>query len=442
MIVGAGGGEDAPARDAGDLAAGREPAARDLAAPNLTPPPGNPRFPLFDSLRAIAALSVFLGHTVTGTYSLGGHPDLFVFAVQVANQGVAIFFLISGFLLYRPFLVARRGGRGGWAPNLTDFARRRVLRIVPAYWVALTLFIVLGFVSGVTSHNWPTFYGFGQIYSAGTIGDGIGAAWTLCIEITFYAALPVLAWMAARLDARLGGGRMSLRGDVVLLVVLSIGSLAFRAHYSAFADFATISTLPGKFVWFALGMGLAIASVSAAPDGDPDGDHPRALRAVVRRPEIFWIAAALTTALLYVLTRHSSSSATQVVAYVLYGLVSLFVLLPGVFGDTAGGAPRTILRLRALAWIGLISYSFYLYHTIVIEQVNRRVHTTSATVRYLVVFAISAVLSIAAAAASYYIVERPMMRLRGPRRSGAPRGGTPTPRARRLQDRSRPRSRI
>jgi len=137
---------------------------------------------------------VFLGHTVTGTYSYPQHPMLFLTAAQLADQGVAIFFLISGFLLFRPFLAARRSGR---TLRLRDFYRRRALRIVPAYWVALTLFIVFGFVSGVTAHNWWIFYGFAQIYCLGTIGHGIGVAWTLCIEVTFYAALPAFAFAAA-----------------------------------------------------------------------------------------------------------------------------------------------------------------------------------------------------------------------------------------------------
>jgi peptidoglycan/LPS O-acetylase OafA/YrhL len=366
------------------------------AAPNLTPPPGNPRFPLFDSLRAIAALSVFLGHTVTGTLLFAQHPHLFVVGAEAADQGVAIFFLISGFLLYRPFLVARRGGR---KMRLTDFAWRRTLRIVPAYWVALSLFVVTGFVSGVTAHNWWIFYGFGQTYSSTTISSGIGAGWTLCVEVTFYVFLPFFAAAAARLSH----GRLSVRGDVVLLIVLSIASLAFRAKYNSPADFATVASLPGTFVWFALGMGLAIASVSV--EGRPD--RWRLTRAVAERPVPFWVAAALGSVLLYELVHRNPTDAEKLIGHALYGLIALCILLPGVFGDSAGGAPRRVLRLRTLAWVGLISYSFYLYHTIVIDQVVKHVSH-----QYVLVLVISAALTGAVAAASYYVVERPMMRLR------------------------------
>src|SRR5437016_2614913 len=100
-------------------------------APNLAPPPDNPRFPLFDGLRAVAALSVFAGHTVTGTYAYADHHDLFLLAAKLADQGVAIFFVISGFLLYRPFVTARADGR---RLRLGGYAARRLARIVPAYW--------------------------------------------------------------------------------------------------------------------------------------------------------------------------------------------------------------------------------------------------------------------------------------------------------------------
>ena len=53
------------------------------------------------------------------------------------NVGVALFFLISGFLLYRPYALALV--HGSEPPRLAAYAKRRFLRIVPAYWVALTL---------------------------------------------------------------------------------------------------------------------------------------------------------------------------------------------------------------------------------------------------------------------------------------------------------------
>lgn len=380
-------------------------------APNLAPPPGNPRFPLFDGLRAIAALSVFLGHTVTETYSLTAHRNLFLAAVQLADQGVAIFFAISGFLLYRPFVAARFRGR---PLSLRGFAERRALRIIPAYWFALTLFLATGLVSGVTAHNWWIFYGFGQIYSANTIGHGIGVAWTLCIEVTFYIALPILAAVAARLTR----GRRSVRWDCGLLIILAAASLAFRAHFHQFAQFAVVSTLPGTFFWFAVGMGLGAISV-AWEDRPPQSSTSRF---VAGRLALFWALAAGLSLIQYRLFRVQPSVAIQLATHLLYGLIALSLVLPGVFGDGRAGVVRRLLALPALAWIGLISYAFYLYHTIVIAEINKLVSAQHLPARYVVVLIVSGALSCACAAASYYLLERPVMRLgRASRRA---RGGS------------------
>jgi peptidoglycan/LPS O-acetylase OafA/YrhL len=389
------------------------------AAPNLAPPPGNPRFPLFDALRAIAALSVFLGHTATETLSLFQYRTILPIAAQVAYQGVAIFFLISGFLLYRPMLVARRSGR---SLGVLGFAWRRVLRIVPAYWAALTVLIATGLVSGVTGHNWWIYYGFAQVYSSHTNG-GIGVAWTLCIEVTFYAALPFFALAAARLGRRAD----SVRGDVALLVILAAASLAFRAHFHSFSDLNTLLTLPGSFCWFALGMALAVASVTS--ERRPEGSV--LARVVTARPTVFWAAAIAASVLLYEVARGSQSILVGLLAYLLYGIVALLLLLPGVFGDTAGGLARRVLRLRALAWIGLVSYGFYLYHSIVIAQLNELAVEHHLPSRYLLVLIGSFAVTCVCAAASYYLLERPIMRLGrrsfGPRPTSGPQSRVQAP---------------
>ncbi len=109
------------------------------ASPALQPPAGNERFPLVDGLRAIAALSVVVYHVglVSGLNEGGGGAH---YAFQRLNVGVTLFFVISGFLLYRPYVNARL--RGTPRPTARQFFRRRLLRIVPAYWAALAILVV------------------------------------------------------------------------------------------------------------------------------------------------------------------------------------------------------------------------------------------------------------------------------------------------------------
>jgi len=144
------------------------------------------RFPLFNSLRAIAALTIFAYHVAFALGFLGGRT-LSPWLAQL-NVGVPIFFLISGFLLYRPFAQARFDRVR--MPAIGGYTVRRVLRIVPAYWLALTVISLWLGLDGIFSpRGVGTYYGFFQVYNYSTVTGGIGQAWTIDVEITFYALL-------------------------------------------------------------------------------------------------------------------------------------------------------------------------------------------------------------------------------------------------------------
>jgi peptidoglycan/LPS O-acetylase OafA/YrhL len=114
-------------------------APSDGPSPAVAPPPGNPRFALFDSLRGLAAIAILTFHV----FSLTGAMDKPVVGDTVAVLGprsLILFFVISGFLLYRPYVAARADGRPG--PRMSRYLRRRALRIIPAYWLALTVLAI------------------------------------------------------------------------------------------------------------------------------------------------------------------------------------------------------------------------------------------------------------------------------------------------------------
>ncbi len=159
------------------------------------PPAGGSRFPCFDGLRAIAALAVLTFH-VTGILDSQGILSAPHWVTNALSRlglfGVGSFFVISGFLLYRPFAVAALTGTP--SPAWFPFWKRRFFRIYPAYWVALAVAVFVlgqgGFVSVVhgTAH-----FAMIQNYRAGFIGGGLTVAWTLGIEISFYIVLPFVA---------------------------------------------------------------------------------------------------------------------------------------------------------------------------------------------------------------------------------------------------------
>ena len=124
-------------------------------SPAVAPPPGNPRFELFEGLRAVALLAVLVFHVcaISGAINDRVLGDA---AAMLGNQGPILFFVISGFLLYRPFVAARAAGVP--APSIARYARRRILRIVPAYWLALTILAIWPGVVGAFSGDWWRYY--------------------------------------------------------------------------------------------------------------------------------------------------------------------------------------------------------------------------------------------------------------------------------------------
>jgi peptidoglycan/LPS O-acetylase OafA/YrhL len=396
-------------------------------SPGLQPPPGNPRFPLFDGLRALAATGVLLFHAA----EFGGHLGFGVggrFAEVAGGESVILFFAISGFLLYRPYVLARARARG--APATAVYARRRALRILPAYWVALTLLAIFPGIFGAFSGNWWRYYGYSQIYTERTLGGGIASAWTLGVEVTFYIALPIWAFAARRLP-----GRHWLRNELLALGLIGgFGGLVQLAASRQHVSSLIAVSLAGEILWLAIGMAFAVVSV-AAQQGDPVIER---LGGVIRRHgSACWAAAVLVYAALMVLVprgglfgliaiggapqpllKTAGKLALQAV------LVSLLVA-PAVFAsEERRGVPARLLSWRPVVWICVISYSFYLYHFTIVELIatpGRRgsfsapglnlvghLHTMPSSV----LFVLSFVATAAVGAVSYRFVELPFLRLK------------------------------
>ena len=363
-----------------------------------------PRFPLFDSLRAIAALAIF-GYHLAFTFGWFSGEPLSPWFAQL-NVGVPIFFVISGFLLYRPFVRARVLGTP--RPALGPYALRRFLRIVPAYWVALALIAVwLGETSEVFSPGGVlTYFGFAQSYRVDTFAGGIGQAWTLNVEILFYALLPLWAWLAAHVvRARPVGGEL---GALVLLVAVGVGWKVVLLLVTSPQDrgaLVAIAALPGWLDVFAVGMGIAVVSVWAH---ERRGRHP-VIEQIDRRPWIAWAVALGAFALLGVTDELGDRSAQLLVEHGLKALVAAGLVLPAVFGDPARGWVRRILGAPPLLWIGLVSYGFYLWHVAVIDKLARA--GLRGEVGWLGLSAAALAGSLAIAAVSWYLLERPILRL-------------------------------
>lgn len=398
-------------------AVARAPApAGGRADPVVAPPPGNPRFPHVDALRAIAALSILVYHTA---YSAGATGAWYGPAVGRLEIGVALFFAISGFLLYRPFFAAHHAGAP--AIRARDYLRRRVLRIVPAYWLALTVLAIYPGLVGVFTGDWWIYYGFGQIYQLDTFVNGIPQAWTLCVEVSFYLALPFYA-LAMRALCRGRSRRAVVTVELSALALLALASLAFRTLAIASGPTVVFSWLPGMFGWFAPGMALAVISVVLH---GRDRQWPP-VAAVARHPGLVWLAAGVAFALLALTvsaplptgTIYTEGESFRI--YVLSAVVAVLVLLPAVAGAGQGGWPRRLLMLPWLAWLGLISYGIFLWHhTLMSWLVGQDVMEWVPGSGFVVLTLLTVVLAVICAAGSYYLVERPLLRFKDRRRRRA-----------------------
>jgi peptidoglycan/LPS O-acetylase OafA/YrhL len=364
------------------------------------------RFPLVDSLRAIAALSILFFH-LAGFSGAFGVPILADLSLRLP-VGVTLFFLISGFLLYRPFVAARIDGRS--MPALGPYAWRRFLRIVPAYWAALT---VVGLLVKDSVWDRPfVYYGFAQVYTVHDSLGGLAVAWSLCAEVTFYAMLPLYALLLARVTA--SGRRWPWLAEIVALSGLVVIALGFRLWYwhggGLFLG-APLLTLPAFLDWFALGMGLAVFSVWLGRRET----RPAWLGPVDRWPGLAWAFAAVAFCLSAAAAANLRAGTLESFAvHLTYAATAFGLLLPAVIGPTDRGLVRKVMALPVLAWLGLVSYGIYLWQGPVIAKLGD--WTGLGEGSFLApntawLWAAPPVV-VAVAAISYYALERPALSLK------------------------------
>lgn len=322
------------------------------------------------------------------------------------NVGLALFFVLSGFLLYRPFVLARL--RGTRQPGLKHYAVRRAGRILPACWFAL---VVLGlllpqFVVGVFTGDWWAYFGLLQVYSVDWMIKGIPVAWSVSTEVAFYVLLPGIAWLAVRAVGR-RAPRVQVRVELLALAITAVAAFALRqVGWGPVFD----NSLIGRWPWFALGMALAVAAAARA--SGTWAAEPRVLASARRRPWAWWLAAVVVlgiSTLTSVLPQNvfTMTRGDLQVELLLYGLFAAFLVTPLVFGDAGRAAsPSALLASGPFRWLGKISYGIFLWHYPLIGWLVRELPGTSG---YLVGL-LSAVLTVACASLSWYLVEQPIMR--------------------------------
>jgi peptidoglycan/LPS O-acetylase OafA/YrhL len=376
------------------------------------------RFPAFDGLRAIAAVSVVALHAAF--YS--GFAKRSGYAIYTARLevGVSVFFVISGFLLYRPFVVSHLHGQV--APKAFRFWIRRLFRIVPAYWLALTV-IVYVLHQAVIPGGWSGAliqYSFLQIYVPTSIFFGITQAWSLCTEMSFYLFLPLYA---AAIAYRRGSASRQIKRELWGLLALVATSVLFRTWvlthqtlctHQCFTDPPVTSLmtswLPAYLDLFAIGMFLAVISAwFGARDSESSWLRHRAMPWVSWGLAIaaFWAVSHLGISPLN--TLYIVTPGTNILKQTLYGLFALFLVAPAVFGPQEKGAIRRLLRLAPMAWLGVVSYGIYLWHQAMIQEFFNITGDQQFAVSFWILFFAAVGLSTIVATISYLGMEQPLL---------------------------------
>jgi peptidoglycan/LPS O-acetylase OafA/YrhL len=264
-----------------------------------------------DGLRVFAALFVAAFHLKTVSGVGFGPLDPIVHG---GDSGVYLFFALSGYLLYKPFV------RG--PVDLASFAMKRAGRIVPGYYVALVALTILIGTRLPLEHPLP-FLTMSSSYDIPLRGF-LGNAWTLSAEILFYLTLPAIAWAARGREVAV------LVGLGVVSAILGIGHRLMLSDENVWL----IGTYPLVFSAFVPGMLLAVLEVR----------HPSRFRHLAGWPILaagvgLIVFGALTSTLPVMLA--TGIGTALVMAWCLHHP------LPGA---------------RALSFGGGASYALYLWH--------------------------------------------------------------------------------
>lgn len=395
------------------------------------------RLPCLDGLRALAAVAVVMHHAAVevaynqhGAWTIPGTGVVIHVGDYFARMdaGVQVFFLLSGFLLYRPFVAAAFDERSPGEPRA--YFRRRFLRIFPAYWLAyvcIALFVGLSQPVGGGRTMLEQFF-LVHLYDptngGGRALGGISQSWTLAVELSFYAMIPLYAYVMRRFgNGRDRDGR--LRVELIGLGALYATSVVWRALDFYVLPHGPVRSLgelwlPAQLDLFAMGMGLAVIRSWY----DRREQRVAALEFVGRVSWLWWLCAALTfTAVsFWVGLPTRLVSVYGVPAYTkqfLYGLTALFLLLPAVFGAQQRGGVRRFLQLRPVVYLGVVSFGIYLWHQAFIEKIHHWGGWAPKPGQNILfsfrgpvaVHAFGALaLSIVVASLSWFLLERPLLR--------------------------------
>lgn len=341
--------------------------------PSLSLPKGTRHIPSLDGVRGLAILAVLTVHSGLNHY--GG-------------AGVDVFFVLSGYLITGILLNERiETGRVGFK----NFYMRRWLRLFPALLLLVLLYLLAAklmhmhvneavkdsFIALFYISNWTR--AFGSIHP-----DYLGHTWSLSVEEQFYLIWPPLVLLLYKLL-----GRTWKAAGVCVLGAVTI--VLYR--------------------WWMIKHGATMARFSNGLDTRMDTLVAGAAIAFFTPKLPRLVSAALTWVAVGAFVVYFGGWYHDSFEYVLIWTV---LLLVGLLNARAGIVAR-LLSLKPLVWIGRVSYGVYLFHYPIMKWMI--IHNWSVRDKTVV----GSALGFGLATLSYYLVERPCLRLKDRFRSTSPR---------------------
>ncbi|MBV7295664.1 acyltransferase [Corynebacterium sp. TAE3-ERU12] len=318
--------------------------------------------PELTSVRAFAAWAICITHAAFWT---GGYTDDLAGRIAARFEiGVTVFFVLSGFLLFRPWVAALSDGP---RPNLRRYARHRITRILPGYWITVLVVYALDIwprggaehiaaekasadVPGTGLEGLLRTMTFWQSAEFGWFHPGLSQMWSLVVEVGFYLVLPLVGmavWWLCR------GQWRPVRAALIVVAFGLVSPLwLWAVHACDSLEMIALLWPPGYFDWFAAGMLMAIGSRCGWQ-----------VPAWVGWPIAAVFAALAVTPIAGPATLVPADLSTVLAKNVVYLLLGVAIMAPVMLGGISW------LRHPVLVWLGENSYEFFLVHLIVMEYV-------------------------------------------------------------------------
>lgn len=360
-------------------------------------------------LRGVAALFVFVFHY--GYFNPGIRLDLAIPVVGKALQfplgfgfaGVDLFFVLSGFLLSLPF--ARATLTGSAQQPLRRYYKRRLLRVFPAYYAQLAIILAVGgwFVTWQPLGATALLAHAAMFFNIGwdPVRPMVGVWWTLPVELSFYLLLPFIASFM-----RPAKWMVFLVGGILLSILYRLWAADQFAAAPDGTVFLVASHLPGYLPEFLLGASgaLLVQWLDLRTGFQPSAGLLDGLFLAGAGLAVLWLWLVVQPNGDYYWLGHWS----MLIAPLALGLPLSMMVTSLYLGSRIG---RLLFANPLVYFLGLISYSLYLWHFVVLQQAGLAFGETFTGLQGLPKFLFSLFLVVLVASVSYFLFERPFFRL-------------------------------